>query len=183
MLSLLVVPGGPTAVRRLVSIYPLGFTVALFAGGPLFEEPGWRGFALPRLQQRFGSLLGTVILAVLWACWHLPLYVLVPGFNGAGTDLAGIAVPFAVFVISTVALAIIFTWVFNNTSGSVFLAILLHASIDAAVPTFTTNPLIYVMPTVVLGAIALPVVIATRGRLSYKTHLGGIGASSPSVGL
>jgi membrane protease YdiL (CAAX protease family) len=43
------------------------------AGGPLLEEPGWRGFALPRLQKRFHPLIASVVLGFLWASWHLPL--------------------------------------------------------------------------------------------------------------
>lgn len=168
LLSILVLPGGMATVRHLVLIYPVGYIVTLFTGGPLFEEPGWRGFALPRLQQRFGPLVGTLMLGALWGLWHLPMF-LVPGFNGAGTDFVGISIPFVEFVIGTTAMAVIFTWVFNNTRGSLLLAILLHTSLDAATPTFA-NPLVFSMLYVVFVVVALLIIVATRGRLSYERY-------------
>ena len=168
LLSILVLPGGMATVRHLVLIYPVGYILAFFTGGALFEEPGWRGFALPRLQQRFGPLVGTLILGALWGPWHLPMF-LVPGFNGAGTDFVGISIPFVAFVIGTTAMAVIFTWVFNNTRGSLLLAMLLHASLDAATPSFA-NPLVFLMLYVPLVIAALLIIGATRGRLSYKRY-------------
>lgn len=50
-------------------VYP-----ALLIGGPLFEEPGWRGFAQPRLQERFGPMAASLILGILWAFWHMPIW-------------------------------------------------------------------------------------------------------------
>ncbi len=109
--------------------------VIFLVGGPLAEEPGWRGFALPRLEERFGPLVGTLLLGTLWGLWHLPLFLFTPGYNGAGTGLVGISLPFLAFVIGEVALAVIFTWVFNNTHGSLLLTMLLHASANTAIGT------------------------------------------------
>ena len=53
------------------------YLITLIVGvilGPLWEEPGWRGFALPRLQEQYGPLIGSVILGVIWALWHAPGY-------------------------------------------------------------------------------------------------------------
>ncbi len=170
MLNILVLPGGISIVRHqlLMPIYPVSFILALFLGGALFEEPGWRGFALPRLQQRFGPLWGTLVLGVLWGFWHLPLYF-VPGFNGAGTDFVGIIIPFGEFIISALAMSVLFTWVFNNTRGSLLLAILLHASIDTAAPTFA-SPLVFLMVYASIVVVALVIIVATRGRLSYERY-------------
>ncbi|MFL5513999.1 MAG: type II CAAX prenyl endopeptidase Rce1 family protein, partial [Gemmatimonadales bacterium] len=70
--------GTPDAVRALTPaallLYPAAY-VSHFFFGPLFEESGWRGFALPRMQHRFGPLRGTMLLGLLWSGWHFLLYV------------------------------------------------------------------------------------------------------------
>ncbi len=90
LLSILILPGGTAIVRSLVVNYPLSYLVTMFLGGPFFEEPGWRGFALPRLQQHIGPVRGSLLLGVLWTFWHLPVFF-IPGFNGAGVGLGGIS--------------------------------------------------------------------------------------------
>jgi len=101
----------------MVGITALTFVIVGLANG---EEMGWRGYALPRLQARWGALGGSLILGAIWAAFHLPLFWTV------GSPQAHM--PMLAFLASTLALSIVFTWVFNNTRGSVLLAILLHAS-------------------------------------------------------
>lgn len=128
--------------------YLAGFAfVALLGGGQ--EEPGWRGFALPRLQQRFTPLRATAVLAVLWGLWHLPIY----GVGFVGPML------FAVF----------YTYLYNRT-GSVGLCMLLHGSFTAALDTLTlTTDSLTVDLTILatLVAATLVLVAATRGRLGF----------------
>jgi membrane protease YdiL (CAAX protease family) len=146
------------------------YLIALVAGiflGPLWEEPGWRGFALPRLQVSYGPLLGTLILGVLWASWHIPGY-----FGGwlTGSPIA--------LLVSTVAFSIVMTWVYNNTRGSILLMILLHSSSSAtlalgayvlppdmspSVTAFVSNGWI---PALTYTLAAVAIVLATRGKLS-----------------
>jgi membrane protease YdiL (CAAX protease family) len=100
------------------------FIYIFFLGGAQGEEPGWRGFALPRLQRRYGPFVGSLILGPLWAMWHLPVFW-VPAWNYPPTLLN-----IVMFVIAAIAFTIVMTWVFNNTKGSVFLAVLVHATFD-----------------------------------------------------
>jgi membrane protease YdiL (CAAX protease family) len=103
------------------------FLYYLFAGGGL-EEPGWRGFTLPLLQQRFSPLRSSLILAIIWAFWHWPLLQVGP-------------LDMVVYLVLVVApLAILFTAVFNRTRGSLAIVALLHVSINLT-PTYLPESL------------------------------------------
>jgi membrane protease YdiL (CAAX protease family) len=156
-------------------VYPLNFLVVFVIGGPLAEEPGWRGFALPRMQPHFGPLGGSVLLGFLWACWHLPLFLTPSQHGGPGTDLGTFFTNLPIFAASGVSLAVVFTWVFNHTRASIFLAVLLHASVDSSskLVTLFSAPLVQNHdPEVLLGfgVLALVLIAVTRGRLGY--HVG-----------
>lgn len=94
-----------------------GFNYSTFLGGPVPEEPGWRGFALPQLQQRYGPVPATLILAPLWAGWHLPLFQM-PGWSSA--------TPWQFLLILT-GIAFLFTAAANLSKFNVLVAIVLHA--------------------------------------------------------
>ncbi len=174
VLSVVVIPGVLGSFQGLGALAPLPllgiFVYVLFLGGALGEEPGWRGFALPRLQSLHGPLLGSLILGPLWALWHLPL------FWTPWNELTAFNV--VVFVLATTCLAIMYTWVFNNTKGSVLMAILIHASFNASV----TGILAPLFPAPILedygllpilggfGALAVVLVALTRGRLGYRAE-------------
>lgn len=91
--------------------------IFLFVG--LGEEPGWRGFALPRLQAKYSELRASLILAVFWAAWHLPL---------TATELKPEHVP--QFLISIFSATLVLTWVFNRTKGSVLLPMIFHSAVN-----------------------------------------------------
>jgi membrane protease YdiL (CAAX protease family) len=161
-LGTIILPGGPAPLLTLGPGYVLSylgsFVLVTILGGPLFEEVGWRGFALPRMQPLHGPLVGSLILGLLWALWHLTEFWFL--------DI----VKFGGFAI---AVAVVITWVFNNTKGSVFMAILVHASID----TFGTPLLALFSPSQIansfllsFGALALVLVALTRGRLGYQHY-------------
>jgi uncharacterized protein len=173
VLSTVAVPGAlasfkASAVPSTLFLYVVATPVFLFVGGPVFEEIGWRGFALPRLQGLYGPLVGSLILGVLWALWHLPLF-LIPSWDtphGSPLDVV-------LFVIWAVSITIIFTWVFNNTRGSVLMVILAHGSINSAAATvFGLFPAPAVTGGIAqfvigFGLVALVVMALTRGRLGY----------------
>lgn len=150
------------------------FILVLLGGGPLGEEPGWRGFALPHLQARYGPLWGTLLLGVLWAFWHLPDFLTSQQGGGPGTGLTPFLINLPVFLFLVTALAIIFTWVSNHTQGNIFIAILMHACVN--VPQVILVPLFPVLDFTHMdiaafigyGVPALLIIILTRGRLGYQ---------------
>ena len=157
--------------------YLVALVVTFFFGGPLAEEPCWRGFALPRMQLRFGSLRGTLLLGVVWAFWHLPDFLTRAQGGGPGMGWAAFFTNFPIFVVMVVAISVVMTWVYNHTQGSLFIAILLHASINSAgiLPELFPAPNIPSATMANLGMLfafivpALLVVILTRSRLGYPS--------------
>jgi membrane protease YdiL (CAAX protease family) len=115
----------PLSVLAYLGIFVLVLVLVLVLGGPLGEEPGWRGFALPRLQRLHGPLVGSLILGPLWTFWHLPLN-LIPTWSHGDAASGGVILTILAGLVATVAYTIVFAWVFNNTYGSLLLAILLH---------------------------------------------------------
>jgi membrane protease YdiL (CAAX protease family) len=102
------------------------FLRAALIGGAIAEETGWRGFALPRLQETRSALSASVIIGLIWGVWHLPIS-LVPGANfPVELNLT----LFAVFVLNAVFISIVMTWLYNNTGGSIFVCYLYHALLN-----------------------------------------------------
>lgn len=100
---------------------PILFLQQMFLGSSMGEELGWRGYALPRLQFRQASLIASLLLGLAWGAWHLPLW-LTKG-NLAQETFAGW------HFLELLATTVLFTWVYNNTRGSLLLALVFHASI------------------------------------------------------
>jgi membrane protease YdiL (CAAX protease family) len=117
--------GKPTPDFGLVGpwfiVLPMFLTYLLFN---LWEEVGWRGFALPRLQARYSALLSSLIIGVLWGLWHLPLFL--DRNNPMSTF------PFIAWFIGTVASAVLYTWLYNNAKGSLLIVSLFHAAGNTA---------------------------------------------------
>jgi uncharacterized protein len=169
-------PGALASFQGLATLSPLPllvlFVYVFFLGGPLGEEPGWRGFALPRLQRRYGPLVGSLILGPIWAFWHLPLFW-APAWNLPPTILN-----IVMFVIAATAFTIVMTWVFNNTKGSLLIAVLVHTSFDMVLailnglfPVPIVNDYGSNVPVLIgLGVLALVLVALTRGRLGYQHY-------------
>jgi membrane protease YdiL (CAAX protease family) len=100
-------------------------TGAMIGGvAALIEEFGWRGFALPALQKKYGSVVtASIMLGAIWAFWHV-----VPSYWGSSASYGSLWLPsFLVFAFSLVAYSVFITWVFNRTKGNMLIAILLHA--------------------------------------------------------
>jgi uncharacterized protein len=147
VLVALLVPMGMIAVAIAISVGAFGapvpvittavlgslvveFVRVLFLGGPLEEELGWRGFALPRLQMGRSAFRASVLLGLVWGVWHMPLY-LVPGTGQQETSAStGLVFAIVAFVVWTIGLSILFTWLFNQTQGSLIVVILFHAAVN-----------------------------------------------------
>ncbi|GAA0926349.1 lysostaphin resistance A-like protein [Pseudonocardia zijingensis] len=177
--------GGPPPVLSAAGFLGLYLSILVF-GGPLGEEPGWRGFALPGLQERCGPLVGALLLGVLHGTWHLPIYLLIPGYNGAPPGLAAALGQFLLFVVGVTAGSVAVTWLFNNTRGSLLIAVLHHAATNTAgIVVSAVLPGTAVLPA--LGEVRLPlqiaaallIIAATRGRLSYERYRRETAADGP----
>jgi membrane protease YdiL (CAAX protease family) len=103
-------------------LWPLTAFIS-FMSGPWSEEFGWRGYALEPMLERFGLIRGSIFLGVVWSVWHLPLYLMPATWHGQmGFKLTG----FWLFLLFSIALSLIMTWIFRNTNRSILSAILLH---------------------------------------------------------
>jgi membrane protease YdiL (CAAX protease family) len=116
----------PFFSRPAVNVKLLGMTLLFFLYnviyGGLSEEPGWRGFALPRLQAKLSPLVSSLILGVFWAVWHAPAR-----FGGIeAKSLPDTLVEWGLILVVTV----IFTWHFNRTKGSILVTALIHPAMN-----------------------------------------------------
>jgi len=142
------------------------FGFSIFPGSAMGEEIGWRGYALPRLQGRMSALSASLILAPIWALWHLPLW-LQGGPVHTPTLYAG-------FVVSAFALSILLTWVYNSTGGSLLMVVLLHATVNLPqtlviddLGSRATVPILLYWGLMIVAAIVV-VVMAGPKHLSRK---------------
>ena len=127
------------------------FAFMIFPGSALGEELGWRGFVLPRLQGRHGALKASLIIGILWGPWHLPLWL--TGNEGHPITLYG------PFVIAVIATSVMYTWLYNNTGGSLLIVVLFHAASNLPI-TVLISPLGSQMSQPFLIYVALVVVAA-----------------------
>jgi membrane protease YdiL (CAAX protease family) len=159
-IALHVVLGGqPPSLGLMIGALPtLVITVVyMMITVALGEEVGWRGYALPALQARYSALLSSLILGVLWALWHLPVF-----FN---PDTLYSNLPFALWLAYAVPLAVIITWLFNSAGGSVLMAIVFHAVINASSELWKTIPEYSVKPATAAEALTVNVQIYLMGAI------------------
>ena len=97
------------------------------------EEIGWRGYALPRLQARYSALGASLVLGVVWGLWHLPLFWMAGNFHQY--------IPVSLFLLQVVGFSVLYTWMNNNTRGSLLLPHLFHAASN------TTLGVLPILPT------------------------------------
>ena len=172
-----------------VAAYLPGLALQMLTTG-LGEEPGWRDFALPRLQHRLGPLRAVFVLGPIWGVWHLPLFLT----DWGGWPDAHWSRPL-VFLVFCVAFSVVMSWVFNRTGESLPIAMLTHVSVNNFASIFWADMFPSLdaeralrATTVVAVVASLLLLVATRGRLGYGTgpagpptrvaRLGAIGSSA-----
>jgi uncharacterized protein len=171
VLAYVVLPGVLTAdPRRLhwsILISPAVYNYSTLLGGPLGEEPGWRGYALPRLERALGPVRASLLLALFWTGWHLPLFWY-PGWTSS---------PLWVYVLFLAGQSLILTYGTNVAGFGIITPIAMHATFNTA-PRFLSGlftdtqpsadvPFVLVMALCGL-ATGVALIVATRGRLAYR---------------
>lgn len=160
-----------------VAVIAVALARSLLAAVP--EEVGWRGFALPALQARHSALSASLIIGLLWWAWHLPLVL--------GGDPVMSTYPLLPYTIWIVAEAVLYTWLYNNTGGSLLIVVLVHG-ISNVVGVFSAAPW---ATTGITLALALTVIAVygprdlsrTRPRvtLSWLAHTAQPRSAEPGV--
>jgi membrane protease YdiL (CAAX protease family) len=154
---------GIAALGHVNFLPPLGLAALLFwvftAG--LGEETGWRGFALPRLQARHSALGASVLLGLLWAGWHLPYFFYLPGYVVLGAAGA------PGFVMSLLAGAVLLTWVYNGSRGSILAVAVWHGAFNYVTASAAAADLVAMVASIAVMVWAvLIVVLCGPARLS-----------------
>lgn len=153
-------PGNPGLTGGLIIITLINTII----NGPLSEEAGWRGFALPKLESRFGSLISSLILGIIWACWHIPFYFIEQ------------RMPFYIFIILVLVITILMTWGYNNTKGSLLITVIFHFSFNfngafiTGILGLLPMMIFYIGGSVMIGIYVIVVIIfAGPSKLSRKS--------------
>lgn len=142
------------------------FSTTLLGGG--FEEPGWRGFATPRLMSRFHPILANVIVSFFWVLWHIPLYF--GNWSGKGQ-------PMLWFFIYAIGLSIILTWLYFKSSKSIIPVMLLHGATNIVFDFFPTTNTLFSSPELDFNifksmsywTVAIVIILVTKGQLCCST--------------
>jgi membrane protease YdiL (CAAX protease family) len=127
--GILVAVGGPVDPAQLSAspvLIAIIFVFGLTVSGGLNEEPGWRGFAQPHLNERYSALTASLIIGIVWAFWHLPYFVIPITPHSSFTLVNQVG-----WFLGIVLLSVILAWAYNNT-GSVLIVMVLHAMVNTA---------------------------------------------------
>ncbi len=167
-------PAG-SLLHQPAAILPYAVVIFFFLG-PVPEEFGWRGYLLDRLQARWGALAASLLLGGLWALWHLPGWFLQGSFQ--------YLLPFWAFVLWDVALAVLITWLYNNTGRNLLVALLAHTAVNlsnvlfpTADPTTGSVQVFFYLTALYMAAAAGVVLIFGARRLSRERPTGSLQAA------
>lgn len=151
-------------------ITQLGSFIPLIIIGPLSEELGWRGYALDRLQTKWSALVSSIMVGILWALWHLPLFFML------GTSQHELQIPFIGFLVGLIALSVLCTWLYNNTNRSIWTAVFFHwlytYSGQVVASSVTRSSIYNWLEYSPYLLVSLIVVVVWRSSTLQKNHLG-----------
>jgi membrane protease YdiL (CAAX protease family) len=170
-LGLHILFGGPGPEESLLSqplmIIPVFLTYFLTGGGN--EEWGWRGYALDRLQNRWNPTVASLVLGVIWGCWHIPLFFVESTGQYHMSLLA--------FILATPGISILHTWVYNKTGRNLLAAWVFHSLLGAAWEVFPiVQPQVegyqrvYVYDFIAMTVVAVLVLLIEGSLLGYKNE-------------
>lgn len=173
-------------IKEELNLIPLYLVMVVLMpwNGPVGEEFGWRGYALPKLQNKYGPFIASLVIGAVWGFWHLPSFFAPQGVVGAIYAEVGV-IFILLYTLGTIGNSIFMTWVYNNSNASALVAgIIWHASINfwapvllsdssltaarqgTHLPTIVPNLYLTVLAVQVLAAVVLT--IATKGRLGIQ---------------
>ncbi|MGO1973550.1 MAG: CPBP family intramembrane glutamic endopeptidase [Propionibacteriaceae bacterium] len=168
-LGYLLVPGFEFALEDggLTTFVVLAGTYFIYIlGGPFQEEPGWRGFALPQLQQRLHPLIAALVLGVIHCFWHAPLFF-TSEWDTARQDPS----QFLAYLVLVVSMSVVLSWLANGSRGSILLVVLGHNGVNWALfaaGTFEGAPVSSNWPAALgLACLAIIAIAVTKGRLRH----------------
>ena len=153
-------------VAELYLVIPIFAYVLFFS--VLGEETGWRGYAQPKLQKKWGALGASLAIGLVWGVWHLPLFWIPGNFHGD--------IPLTLFILQDIALSVVLAWLYNSTGGSLLIVHLLHAASN------TTLGILPILPQDTGGDvrplwIAVGLLCALAFAIAVKTGAKGSGGS------
>ena len=175
-------------IREELNLIPLYLVMVVLMpwNGPIGEEFGWRGYALPKLQKKSGPLIASLVIGAVWGIWHLPSFLALQGV--VGVIYADVGMIFILlYTLGTIANSIFMTWLYNKSKASALVAgIIWHAAINFWAPVLLSDssliaaregthlPTIasdlYLMILAVQVAAALALIGISKGKLGYSAE-------------
>jgi membrane protease YdiL (CAAX protease family) len=138
----------------------------------LWEEGAWAGFLLPRLQERWGALTSSVMVAAAMGLFHVPLIFILGGVSDEPIPPERYWFYFVLLFVGPLPFRVLITWLWNSTRGSVIVVALFHAAFNMTtgqkfLPEFVPGTMLWVYG--VYTVLALIVIALTKGRLAYTS--------------
>jgi membrane protease YdiL (CAAX protease family) len=131
-----------------LAIVLINYPFTMLFGGPLNEEPGWRGFAVPKMEIKHSALITGLAIGTIWSVWHFPLHI--TGFYGGGVY------GFLARLTWNIPLGVLMTWLYNRSGGSILTCVLMHTGFNDSTQLFTSS---VIQQTAILVMIAFTALV------------------------